>query len=70
MFKNSLVQTDDLYRSVVSKLPIKQRSEYCKSLIHRTVEDLSFAKCKQKRKRLKKLLNVARKELKKLSGIF
>ncbi|MEK6152462.1 hypothetical protein WIW50_04355 [Flavobacteriaceae bacterium 3-367] len=70
MFKNSLVQIDDLYRNIVSKLPTIARSEYCKSLIHRTNEDLSCAKCKKKRRKLKKLLKVARKELKKLSSIF
>ena len=64
--KKSLICIDNLYDTVISKLPIENRIKYCESLIYRTTEDLSKSKCISKTRKLTKLLDAAKKELKKL----
>ncbi len=64
--KKSLIRKDDLYDKIISKLPTENRIKYCESLIYRTTEDLSKSKCTTKKRKLTKLLDAAKNELKKL----
>ena len=63
----SLICADSLYKSVISKLPSDNRIKYCESLIYRTSEDLSNSKCIFKKRKLTKLLEAAKGELKDLN---
>ncbi len=67
--KNSpktLMQIDDLYYKVISKLPDANRIHYCESLIYRTQKDVLDTKCPITRRKLKRLLKAAKSEMKKL----
>ncbi len=65
---SSLIDIDNLYQDVISKLPISNRIKYCESLIYRTTEDISTCNCRLQKRTLKKLLNASKFELKKLSS--
>ncbi len=67
---NSLIHKDQLYKSVISKLPAPNRINYCESLIYRTKNDLLHSKCQIKKNRLKKLLIAAEIEKRMLKRTF
>ncbi|GGX06515.1 hypothetical protein GCM10007384_05280 [Aquimarina muelleri] len=67
--KKTLTCIDNLYNSTISKLPTENRIRYCESLIYRTTEDLSNSKCVMQKKKLNKILDAAKKELKKLKKL-
>lgn len=59
-----LVKIDALYKSVISKLPMSNRINYCESLIYRTNKDLLNTKCRLKKRKLRQLLKAAETEIK------
>jgi hypothetical protein len=65
---NSLINVDQLYKNVISKLPIVNRIKYCESLMYRTTEDISNSKYRFTKRKLKKLLKATEIELKKLNN--
>lgn len=65
---NQLIYSDHLYKNVISKLPITNRIKYCESLIYRTTEDISNSKYWLQKRKLKKLLQAAKDELKNLDS--
>lgn len=65
---NSLINLDQLYKNVISKLPIANRIKYCESLMYRTTEDISNSKCRFTKRKLKKLLKATEIELRKLNN--
>ncbi|WP_299438095.1 hypothetical protein [uncultured Aquimarina sp.] len=65
-----LMKKDDLYETIISKLPIQNRKNYCESLIFRTQQDLTNPECQIQKKELKKLLKAAEIELKNLDNIL
>lgn len=64
--KKPLTCIDNLYNTIISKLPTENKIKYCESLIYRTTEDLSNSKSAAQKKNLTMLLNAAKSELKKL----
>ncbi len=66
--KNStlLIKRDTLYKNVISKLSVSNRITYCESLLYRTEKDLSFSTCSITKKRLKKLVEATKIEVKNL----
>ncbi len=63
---NLLLRIDLLYNSVISKLPVSNRINYCESLIYRTSKDIRDTKCRLKKRKLKRLLKAAKTEIKEL----
>ncbi len=61
-----LIKRDEFYRTVTSKLPIKNRIQYCESLIYRNQCDLSRTKCPIQKRKIKQLLKAAKTEVKNL----
>ncbi len=64
---DSLRNLDQLYKNVISKLPISNRIKYCESLMYRTKEDISNSNCRFTKRKLKKLLKVTEMELQELN---
>jgi hypothetical protein len=69
LFKNTLIEVDEFYRNIVSKMPNINKINYCESLIFRTMEDLKQCNCKFKKLKLKQLVKASVFELKKLEKI-
>ncbi len=67
--KKNLTHFDNLYKDVISKLPIENRIKYCESLIYRISEDISNSNNILKKRKLKRLLNTAKNELKKMNAL-
>ncbi len=63
-----LIDADDLYKNVISKLPITNRISYCESLIYRSERDVCKSNCRIKKRKIKKLLQAAKIEIKKLKN--
>jgi len=62
----SLMKKDNLYKTVISKLPIQNRIYYCESLIYRIQKDLLNSTCQLQKKELKTISKLAETELKHL----
>lgn len=60
----SLMKKDNLYKTVISKLPIQNRIYYCESLVYRIQKDFINSTCQLRKKELKTVLKLAEIELK------
>lgn len=58
----SLSHFDSLYATIVTKLSVEVRAQYCENLIGRTKEDLALAINKEEVKYLRSLLIAAQRE--------
>ncbi len=63
----SLSHLDHLFKNVISKLPVANQIKYCESLMYRTKEDISNSTCRLQKRRLNKLLQATKNELKNLN---
>ncbi len=69
--KYRLLDLDLLYRDIVSIRPLKDRLEYCRSLLYRIREDLSKKTMTMyQRKKLKILQKATKREIKILNEKF
>ena len=66
--KKTLIDIDEFYRNVISKLPNNEKINYCESLAYRVLEDRKQCKCKLKRLGLKQLFKASTFELKRLKS--
>ncbi len=65
----SLIKKDNLYNTVISKLPIQNRIDYCESLICRIQLDLLQSKCRIQKRKFKKILKAAKTEINSLKKL-
>lgn len=68
--KSTLIEVDEFYRNIVSKMSLNDKINYCESLIFRTMEDLKRCNCKLQKIKLKQLLKASTFELKKLQASY
>ncbi|AXT53166.1 hypothetical protein D1818_20910 [Aquimarina sp. BL5] len=64
-----LTKRDELYKTIISKLPIQNRIDYCESLICRIQLDLLKSECRIQKRKFKKILKAAKTEINNLKKL-